>query len=265
MADQAKYSHWKIFRKYVSYYLTAGNAHSVHSPFVFKLYREVITREFDRNSYAVIESAREKLGKLGELHYCSYSTTVNGNIAQRSIGSIARSSSVRPRYGRLLSRLVAYFNPNEILEIGTSLGISTLYLARNFKGSQILSLEGCRDCTAFATQHLSHALPGIVDVIQGEFSETLPVVLQKIDRLGFAFIDGNHRKDAVLSYVEMMKPYMLNGSIIVVDDIHWSLEMEEAWAIIAKDQHVTVTIDLFFFGLLIFREGQVKENFILRF
>jgi predicted O-methyltransferase YrrM len=265
MADGAKYSHWKIFRKYLSYYLTAGNAHSVHSPFVFKLYREIITRDLKRNSYAAIEHAREKLGEIGELHNCSYSLSANSFVRKRSIASIARNSAVRPRYGRLLSRLVAYFNPKEILEIGTSLGISTLYLARNFKGSQILSLEGCRDCAAVATQHLSHALPGVVDVIHGEFSETLPVVLQKTHRLGFAFIDGNHRKDAVLSYVEMMKPYMHNGSIIVVDDIHWSLEMEEAWAIITKDQHVTVTLDLFFFGLLIFREGQVKENFSLRF
>jgi predicted O-methyltransferase YrrM len=89
-------------------------------------------------------------------------------------------------------------------------------------------------------------------------------VLEKIKTLDMLFIDGNHSYDATMRYFEMCKPYLHNQSLIVFDDIYWSKGMTQAWKEIKADPIVTVSIDLFFIGLVFFRKEQVKENFKLR-
>ena len=265
MGQGVKYSKWKIILKYVRYYIRAGNAHSVHSPFVFSLYREVIKKDNARADFRGIESTRSIMEKEKMLHSCTYAPSPDGTARRRSIAEISRSSAIKPRYGRLLSRLVEHFKPGCILEIGTSLGISTLYLAKNFSGSRFISLEGCRECAARAAVNLKASGKGYVEIITGEFSQTLPGLLENNDKPDFVFVDGNHQYDAVLEYYTLLKPIVRPGSVLIFDDIHWSPGMERAWNAVVDDPDVTVTVDLFFFGLVFFREKQQKQHFQLRF
>ena len=79
------------------------------------------------------------------------------------------------------------------------------------------------------------------------------------------FFDGNHHQEPTLNYFNQCLEYSKNDSVFIFDDIHWSDEMEEAWEEIKKNPKVTITIDLFFMGLVFFRKEQAKENFTVRF
>ncbi|WZL88411.1 class I SAM-dependent methyltransferase [Salinimicrobium sp. 3283s] len=78
------------------------------------------------------------------------------------------------------------------------------------------------------------------------------------------FIDGNHQKEATLSYFEKLLPTVHNDSVMIFDDIHWSKGMEEAWEEIKAHPKVKVSIDTFQWGLVFFRREQEKEHFVIR-
>jgi len=107
---------------------------------------------------------------------------------------------------------------------------------------------------------------GNVEVVTGEFDLTLPQVLERLSRLDLAFIDGNHRKEPTIQYFSALSDKCGPDSLIIVDDIHWSLEMEEAWESIKNDPRVMLTVDLFFMGIVFYRQQfKVKQHFIIRF
>jgi predicted O-methyltransferase YrrM len=103
-------------------------------------------------------------------------------------------------------------------------------------------------------------------LLEGNFAKTLPLLNSKITNIDLVFVDGNHRKNATLEYFDFFLSKRTNNSIFIFDDIHWSVEMEEAWKLIQQHDSVTMTIDLFFIGLVLFRKDfKVKQHFSIRF
>ncbi|MFZ9719521.1 MAG: class I SAM-dependent methyltransferase, partial [Chitinophagaceae bacterium] len=91
-------------------------------------------------------------------------------------------------------------------------------------------------------------------------------VLKKMGKLDFVFIDGNHAYAPTLRYFNAMLPFVHSGTVMILDDIHWSAEMEKAWQAISNHSAVTLSIDLFFVGILFFREEQLhKQHFRIHF
>ena len=80
-----------------------------------------------------------------------------------------------------------------------------------------------------------------------------------------AFIDGNHQKKPTINYFEEILKYANNNTIFIFDDIHWSQGMESAWEYIKAHEKTTLTIDLFFLGIVFIKSELSKENFIIRF
>lgn len=183
----------------------------------------------------------------------------------RKISSIARYSLKSAKYSQLLFRLVNHFQPQTILELGTSLGITTLYLAKATPQAKVLSIEGSEGIAERAKQNFKKLQVTNIQLITGNFDNVLQTQLKELNQLDFVFVDGNHRKAPTLRYFEQCLAYAHNDSVFVFDDIHWSDEMREAWALIKNHERVTLTIDLFFIGLVFFRKEQVKQHFILRF
>ncbi|MDB5032489.1 class I SAM-dependent methyltransferase, partial [Mucilaginibacter sp.] len=93
---------------------------------------------------------------------------------------------------------------------------------------------------------------------------TLPNVIEDLDKLDFIFVDGNHQKEATLKYFEWCLPKVHENTLLIFDDIYWSEGMKEAWAEIKAHPQVTATVDLFWIGLVFFRSGQVKEDFVIK-
>jgi len=253
-----------LIRNYLRYYARARTRYQVHSPFVFDLLNEVI--EDNRHFYVFddIERLRENMlhdkRKIEVTDLGAGSHTTNGRL--RSIRSIAKSAVTPPRYTELLFKLIHYFKPKTILEMGTSLGISTLYQATSVRSAKVTTLEGCPKISAIAKENFRWLDADNIDLITGNFAQTLPQALRQIGRLDYAFFDGNHRKKPTLDYFNQALQYAHEESIFVFDDIYWSEEMQEAWEEIKAHPQVTLTIDLFYMGIVFFRkEHTEKEHF----
>lgn len=255
-----------VFR-YIKYLLTAKTEHSLHSPFVFDLYTKVITDATPFYSFEDIENIRKELLKSNEIisvtDYGAGSKIFKSN--KRKVSDIARYSLKSPKYAQLLFRLINYLKPTSILELGTSLGISTLYLATPNKKSKVITLEGCPETASIAQQNFQKLKLNNITNITGNFNKTLAEVLNKNDVIDCVYFDGNHQKEPTLAYFNQCLANISQNSFFIFDDIHWSDEMEQAWEIIKKHPQVTLTIDLFQIGLVFFREMPEKQHFVLRF
>ena len=241
----------------------------LHSPFVFELARNVLRDRRHYYHFEAIESRRKALLKRTEsidlTDHGAGSRTVAGN--RRTVRDITRTSAVNRKFGRMLFRLVRYFKPEYVIELGSSVGISTLYLATAHHG-QTISIEGDPAVAAIARKSLG-CIPEATKnarVITGTFDDVLPQVLEELPRVDLAYIDGNHQKAATLSYFEQILPKVDNNSVLIFDDIYWSPEMAEAWEAIKASPKVRITVDLFRMGLVFFREEhKEKEDFTLYF
>lgn len=264
------YSPFQLGLKYLNYYFTASNGkgHGIHSPFVFDLVIKVLNDKNQYEEYERIESVRKELLEnetvLTIEDFGAGSAT--GLTKQRSIQQIAGSSLKKPKYAKLLYRLVKYFQPQQVLELGTSLGITTAYLAAAKKDAQVLTMEGSTAITSVAEKNFQQLQLNNINIVTGNFDDTLKPALSQLPAVNFAFIDGNHRKEPTLHYFQQLLEKSTDSTVIVFDDIHWSREMEEAWETIKQHPSVTLTIDLFFIGLVFFRKEQLeKEHFVIRF
>jgi predicted O-methyltransferase YrrM len=173
---------------------------------------------------------------------------------------------VKPaRYGQLLFRLVNHFKPRYILELGTSLGITTMYLALPYKSTNVVTLEGSDSTASIAQRNFSKAGVKNITVITGELGNTLKETVNHLSPLDFVYFDANHRKEPTLNYFLTCLSYHHENTVFVFDDIYWSSGMKNAWTEIKTHPEVTLTIDLFSVGLVFFRKGIRKQNFKLRF
>lgn len=264
------YSLPQLGRRYLHYYFHASNSkgHGMHSPFVFEFITKVLN---DRTTYPVygqIEDLRNRL--KGDKKLIRVEDFGAGSVYQseveRSIGAIARNAAKPPKYGQLLHRMVRYYQPADLLELGTSLGITSAYLASGNPKARLTTLEGAPEIAKRAKANFVSLGLDNVQVIEGNFDDTLPGYLQSTKEIDFAFIDGNHRKAPTLRYFDWLLEHQGNDSIFIFDDIHWSREMEEAWGVISQHSAVRCSIDLFFIGIVVFRkEFREKQQFAIRF
>ena len=252
---------------YTKYLLKAKNRYGIRSPFVYELSDTIFQADGMYYDFHTIEYVRESMlksnKKIAVVDLGAGSK--KGNQSQRALSSITQSAAVPPKYGQLLFRLVNQFKPTTIVELGTSLGIGTMYLASPNKQAHVITIEGAPAVAEMARKNFdSCKLPNITQEV-GDFDQRLPEVLRHLDTVDFAYIDGNHRKEPTLSYFEQFKAKANNNTVMVFDDIHWSSGMEAAWNTIKADPAVRVSLDVFRFGIVFFREELSKEDFVIRY
>ena len=253
--------------KYISYRIKAVSKHKVHSPFVYDLIIDVFENNNSYYAFPAVEFIRKKLLLSKRIltvdDMGAGSRVFNSN--QRKIKSIAKHSSKNPKYAQLLFRMVNYYHPNTILELGTSLGLTTAYLAKARKKAKVYTLEGSPEICKVAKNTFKSLRLDNVQMVQGNFSDTLAEILPKITVLDFVFFDGNHQKKPTLDYFNQCLEKANENSVFVFDDIHWSDEMTGAWEEIKTHPRVTLTVDIFQFGIVFFRKGIEKQHFVLSY
>ena len=264
------YSVFQLAKKYFRYWLTAqnGKGHGIHSPFVFDFIIHVLNDKKKYDSYLKIESIRKQLLKNDNTIEVEDFGAGSAVIPykERRIKDIAASSLKKKKFAQLLFRIARYYHSKTIVELGTSFGISTAYLASANSGSKVYTFEGAKNIAAIADQNFKILGLKNIELIKGSFEKTLSLFNDKIKSVDLLFIDGNHRKDPTLHYFDFFLKKSTNDSIFIFDDIHWSPEMEEAWKLIQNNDAVTLTIDLFFIGLVFFsKDFKVKQHFTIRF
>ncbi len=267
MANFAFMQHLNFIRKYLVYRFFSKTKYDVHPPFLY----ELITKVLEDKKYIPVfekpESLKKRLKKSKQVieveDYGAGSSLTNGNL--RSIGQIAKNSSKPAKYGRLLFRLVNYFEPATIVELGTSLGFSSLYMALGNPSAKVYTVEGCENISRLADQNFRELSVTNIELLNAKFEDGLPALLNLMDKVYFVFIDGNHRKEPTISYFEQCFTKAVNDTVIVFDDIHWSDEMEAAWEIIKKHPAVSLSIDIFFMGIVFFKKELSKEHFVIKY
>ncbi|PLX15407.1 MAG: SAM-dependent methyltransferase [Marinilabiliales bacterium] len=254
--------------KFLNYWLFSRHkkGHGIHSPFVFNLVLNVFNNktphvDLDKafKVYNYYKSSKELL-HLNEIGAgSSYKKT-----KEQTVGNIIRQSSVNKKYGRLLYNLAKYFKSDFILEIGTSVGVGTTFIAQASPTAKFTTLEGLSGKIKVAKE-MSSKLGHKTSFIEGNFDVTLESVLNGYQKLDFVFFDGNHTKESTLKYFELCALKSHNESIFIFDDIHWSKEMEEAWEEIKDHKNVSVSVDIFRMGLIFFKKELSKEHYVIKF
>lgn len=265
------YSKIQLVLKYLLYYFTSSNSkgHGMHSPFVFAFITEVLNDKRAFYAYAEIETMRQSL--LHDKRQLTIEDMGAGSRViknkQRSISSIASSSLKPVKFSQLFFRMVNYYHPRTILELGTSLGITSSYLAAANPNAKVITLEGATSIAAVAKENFTELKIHNIELITGNFDETLSGTISHLSSpIDFAFIDGNHRYQPTVKYFQQILERSNANSIIILDDIHWSKEMEQAWKEVQLNPLVTMTIDLFFIGIVLLRkEFKVKQHFSIRY
>ena len=263
------YSTLTLVKKYVQYYITASNGkgHGVHSPFVYSFIQKVLLDKKLTISADAIESVRAQLlkDKTQIQVWDRGAGSRQNDTPTRAINQIAATALKPKKYSQLIHRLVAYFNPINVIEMGTSLGITTAYIAAATK-APVITMEGAPTIAAKAKDNFKKLGFEHIEVVEGDFEHTLPLVVAKLEKVGLAYVDGNHRYEPTIQYFHELLKQASDDTVIIFDDIHWSAAMEKAWDEIKCHPSVTLTIDLFFIGLVFFRkENKEPSHFVIRY
>ena len=264
------YSPFQLALKYFKHLLTASNGrgHGMHSPFVFDFITKILNDKTVYPEYEKVEALRMQLSNdSAVLEVKDFGAgSVIDKKSKRSISSIAKNAAKPKKFGQLLFRMVKHYEPATILELGTSLGITTSYLSLAKPDARLITMEGSKEIADFAKQDFQKLKLKNPELIEGNFDNTLSSVVRGLSSVDFAFIDGNHRKGPTQRYFKELLAKTNNDSILVFDDIHWSSEMEAAWETIKDHEDVRCSIDLFFIGIILFRkEFKEKQQFTIRF
>ena len=252
-------------KAYLKFLLKSSNQYGVHSPFVYDL---VTTCFYDTNQkpwYQQLEKYRNGLLKNNAVLFVEDFGAGSKSLQnkQRTISKIAKNAGISAKRAHLLGRLVHYFGVKNILEIGTSLGISTASLQLGNSNASITTLEGCSATVEVAQDNFNNFNFKNIKIILGNFNETLSKTIEN-NSYDLIYFDGNHQKDSTINYFEQCLQHIHNDSIFIFDDIYWSKGMQQAWQYIKQHPDVTISIDTFYWGIVFFRKEQKKEHFKIR-
>jgi len=253
-------------KSYLKFLWNSKNEHGIHSPFVFSLVTKCFYDKSKYTEYSILSNYRNSLrnnkNTIEVTDFGAGSRVFKSNI--RRVDQIVKNAGISKNRAELLFRIANYFQPNEVLEIGTSLGLATAALSLGNKNARITTLEGCPNTLAVAQEQFEEFNLGNIKSINTEFSCYLKNQQPTTYNPQLIYFDGNHSKEATLEYFKLLLTTVTNETVWIFDDIHWSLGMEEAWETIKSHPKVTVTIDTFQWGLVFFRREQPKEHFVIR-
>ncbi len=252
----------QIIKEYIKWRIKSVNAHGLHSPFMYKLATECFYDQTEYPEYKQLKNYQKKLKK--NKHYIEVRDMGAGSSyfksKKRKISEISKIAGSNLKEMKLLYRLTNYFKPENILELGTNLGKSSLALYLGNPIASITTVEGDIALFEIAKKNLSHTP---IEILHSTFENYLNQ-LPNSQKFDFVYLDGNHTKEATLKYFQLLLPHLHNNSLLLLDDIYWSKEMKEAWEEIKQDSRVKQSVDGFHKGFLFFREEQFPQHFHIR-
>lgn len=276
-------------KSWLKFRLTAWNTggEGVHSPYLFEWVRMVM---MDKNSFYIwgdIERCREKMlqdGRVLRFEDFGSGAKEKGEVTERRVSDLAKNSLTGKRYAQMLSRLVNWLGASHslengsgtacslefrgltIVELGTSLGVTTAYMAAMDSRNRVVTFEGCKAVANVAKENWKSLNIKNIECMVGEITaDSLQMAVDRMpEQVDVAFIDANHTYASTCKYFDVLAGKVHEKSVIVVDDIHHSKEMEQAWKAICADTRVTSTIDLYQMGLVFFDKHYWRRNYKMR-
>lgn len=263
--------HWTHFKQgilaYLRYLLKAKHkgGHGIHSPFCYYFITEILEANHPYYAYEELNKLRKNLKKDNTILEIQDHGAGPKNHKASSVKKILTNSVLSKKQGELLFRIAEVFNVKRILELGTSLGLSSSYLAKANSEAVVISIEGCPTLAQFAqTVHLENGINNVT-VVNALFDDVLDQMLQTEGPFDLIYVDGNHTYEATLRYVKTILQFSSKKIVIILDDIHWSLEMEQMWEKVILMDEIRLSLDLFHLGILFLNPQLQKEHFVVRF
>ncbi len=261
-------SKFDLLYAYLQHQLFAGNEHTIHPPFVFELYCDLIKETKYYIDFQTLNQTRGDILKdrtIIQINDFGAGSIID-SAKKRKVKDIA-SSVCKPIFvSQFLYKLVNKYQPKVVIELGTSLGITTSYLAMPYQKNTVYTLEGCEETLHYAKNNntIFSSLPNIKPIL-GNFDLTLPDLMNEISQVDLVYVDGNHRLEPTVRYFELLLKKSSANTILIFDDIHWSKEMIQAWQYITQHTAISTHIDLFYFGIAFLNPTRPKQGFKLRF
>jgi predicted O-methyltransferase YrrM len=252
-----------LLKSAAKYYLKSDTIYNIHSPFVFEFVRDIL--EDKRNFYAfeLIKKLKYEFSKnetIVDITDLGAGSLVS-NTNKRTISTIAKNSVASDQKLHYLFKLCNKYKPQSILELGTSLGISSLAMQLANTSSSITTIEGDNYLANFASNIHKENCVETIKIVNSPFDDFIEI-LDPNTKFDLILIDGNHSYEPTLRYFKKLMQNINNESIMIFDDINWSADMRKAWEEIKSDNHVTLSIETFEYGIVFFRsEFKEKQNF----
>lgn len=251
-------------KQYIKFLIKSSNQHGVHSPFVYDLVTKCFYDKTKYKEYSKIKNYIKRLRRVKlKINVTDFGAgSKKRSSSERKISEIAKNAGTTVQRAKLLFRITTYFKPENILELGTSLGCATQAMGLGNPKATIATIEGCPHISDYTKKHFKFQMLDNIKIITGNIDDIIHQLDSK--QYDLIFFDGNHQKEATLNYFEHLLPKAHNNSIFIFDDIYWSQNMTEAWETIKQHPKVTVTINTFYWGIVFFRKEQAKEHFTIR-
>lgn len=254
----------KLFqvRSWLTHWLHAVDEHSIHSPYFFDFYQKVIRSKNDPAEFEDLEKLRAQLLQNQTLLTVKDLGAPSPHFTdeKRTLAQIAGTSLAPAALSQLIYRITRYMDASTMLELGSSLGVTTLYMAR--QGGQVITFEGNPALINIALTHFEYFDTKNIRLIEGNIDTTLPDYLQNPAKISFALMDANHRYEPTMRYFNLLTKRIADKGIIVVDDIYYSEEMTRAWHELRSHELVYGSVDLFRCGILFFDPALNRQHYV---
>ncbi len=255
--------------RYLTHFLRSKRWDSFHSPFLFSLFSYCCDDRISTPLFKNIERKRKDLIQskaVIERHDFGAGTSYQQLEHADSISRIARHALSLPFQCRFLYRLVVFTKSRQIVELGTSFGISSAYLAIGSPTSRVDTVEGDPNVANVARKIFEQLSLDNIHLHITSFDTFIANGLPENKKIDLLFLDGHHTSAALWKYYQALKPYLSDQTIIIVDDIYWSADMTDGWNKLTALPEVTQSVDCFHFGLLFFKHDFLnRENHRIRF
>ncbi|HKK88227.1 MAG TPA: class I SAM-dependent methyltransferase [Saprospiraceae bacterium] len=252
---------WRAFQ-FMVFYWRAKNRYRIHHDKIYDFCLQILDDQRRFYLFGDVRTWREELSLSREMlewtDYGAGSQSVYGSGSIRSVRAVYQSSSSPEFKGKWLARLVWWWEAENILELGTCLGVGSSYLAGARKKASYTGIEGSERLSNYTRKALRQVGAYEAQVINGRFEKVLPELLEKED-FDLVFIDGNHTKKATLIYDNMLREKIGGRCLLIFDDIYWNSEMKEAWKQIQQKSGNDLCIDLFFVGLVFINSSMLLK------
>ena len=256
-------SRWFTSFQFIAHLRHARRWDSFHSPYLFDLFTYCCNVKNGSPIFRKIENYRRiLLASKEENTRLDYGAGSSANSYDRTItvSEIAKNALSHPFQCRFLFRMAAFLKPHSTLEFGTSLGISTAYLSAGCPTGRIDTVEGDPNVAAVA-QNTFKALGNLnINLYTSTFQDFIDIHLDQKGQIDLLFLDGHHTSKALLHYFQQLKHKFNADTVVVVDDIYWSKDMNDGWNELAKYPEVTQSVDCFHFGLLFFKSDFIGQG-----
>jgi predicted O-methyltransferase YrrM len=252
---------------YIHYRIHAKSRHGIHSPFVYNLVDQYLSKKIGSSITRPIENIRKQL--LRDSSIIQFEDFGAGSkklkTHQPSVKSLAKNSLKPKKYAKLIAQVSQYINAKNIIELGTSLGTTTLYISILNPNSKVYTIEGSSEVAHIAQKQFDKLQAQNIELIVGNFDQEFPKLLEKQINPDLIFIDGNHTYEATIRYFEMALNYSHSKTIFIFDDINWSDGMKRAWNEIKQHPQVSISLDFFYLGLVSINPDLSKESFLIKY